>query len=130
MRKRGWLAEMISLRLAIDLSVPFSAISTTMTSLASVIDSLPLIDNHTHQIGKGYSHYGLRGAFTEAAGEATADVVHSLVWKRSMRELGKLLVRICFLNGPRIVFNFALYHLIQGRGTYGRSDYRQTRGNG
>ncbi|KAI9019755.1 amidohydrolase-domain-containing protein [Hyaloraphidium curvatum] len=61
------------------------------SALQDVVNSVPLIDNHTHQIGIGYSSYGLRGALTEASGSAQNDVVHTLVWKRSLKELGKLL---------------------------------------
>lgn len=63
----------------------------SLPALQAAIDALPLIDNHTHQIGVGYSHFGLRAAFTEAGGDAQNDVVHTLIWKRSLRELGKLL---------------------------------------
>lgn len=64
--------------------------TTTQRMLSEVVDRIPMIDAHAHNIASLDSQFPFLRCFSEAEGEAVKDVCHTLSFKRSIRDIAKL----------------------------------------
>ncbi|KXS21424.1 hypothetical protein M427DRAFT_130898 [Gonapodya prolifera JEL478] len=69
-----------------------STLHTPSDAFYSAIAQMPLIDNHTHMIMKGYSdRENLHASFSEAEGDARDDVKRALAYRRAVKDLATYL---------------------------------------
>ncbi|XP_059063957.1 protein fluG-like isoform X1 [Cryptomeria japonica] len=65
-------------------------ISTNAEMLREAVNNIAVVDAHAHNLVPLDSEFPFIQCFTEAQGEATKDVPHTLSFKRSIREIAKL----------------------------------------